>query len=51
MRKYMNVIISSSIRDLVATSNARQIQKEDIVSIEKIDGDYVLIYYTDENPK
>lgn len=47
--RYMDVIISPNIRNLISTANERQIKKDDIVTIKKLgEGEYVLIYYADE---
>lgn len=51
-RKYMNVITATTIRHLVATANAKQVKQEEIVDIKKLgENEYVLIYFTDEEPK
>ena len=47
MKQYLNVITSSNVRGLISTANAKNIQKEDIVTIKKLgDNEYVLIYYS-----
>lgn len=45
----LNVITATTIRRLVDIANSKSVTKDDIVDIKKIDeGEYVLIYYTDE---
>lgn len=41
----MNVLVYPSIRKMVNAVNDLGIQKEDIVSIEKVDNEFMLIYY------
>ena len=51
-RKYMNVITATTIRHLIATANTKQVKQEEIVDIKKLgENEYVLIYFTDEEPK
>lgn len=44
-KKGMNVLVYPNIRKMVNAVNDLGIQKEDIVSIEKVDNDFILIYY------
>ena len=48
----MNVITATTIRHLITTANAKQVKQEEIVDIKKLsENEYVLIYFTDEEPK
>lgn len=44
-KKGMHVLVYPNIRKMVNAVNDLGIQKEDIVSIEKVDNDFILIYY------
>lgn len=44
-KKGMHALVYPNIRKLVNAVNDLGIQREDIVSIEKVDKDFILIYY------
>lgn len=43
-RRMLNVIIDDNIRKLLAQANSLALNKEHIVSIQKIGEEYILIY-------
>ena len=44
--KQMNVLTAKNIRTLITQVNELKIQKENIVSLQFNDGQYLLIYYS-----
>ena len=44
-KKGMHALVYPNIRKLVNAVNDLGIQREDIVSIERVDKDFILIYY------
>lgn len=44
--KIMTAIYGNNIREIVNQSNKLGIPREDIVSLLRVDGQYVLIYYS-----
>lgn len=43
--KNMEVLIKTTIRDLVKEANTLNIKKENIVTLLKVEDQYILIYY------
>lgn len=43
---FMTAMAANTIREIVNLANEKQIEKEDIVSLLKENGQFVLIYYT-----
>lgn len=43
--KRMTALYGDNIREIVFKTNERRIKKEDIVSLMKEDGQFILVYY------
>ena len=45
VQKIMTVFVATTIREIVKSVNEEEIKKEDIVSLFKDNGQFILIYY------